>query len=200
PAPAQPPDGMAPAPPPLPGPPARPVPVRPAVERSPTPPPLPDPPAPSTRPGTIPDGLIDLREPRPPSDGSSHAPRPSVAREARRWVLRVGAAAIEAPGRLGARAWWVAAAVLLLGLAAVWAAPRPPPPPGPPMEPSITNTIGMRFAPIPAGAFLMGSPKGDKMASADEPSPHREWIARPFYLGIHEVTRGQFRRFVEATG
>ena len=25
-------------------------------------------------------------------------------------------------------------------------------------------------------------------------------ITRPFYLGIHEVTRGQFRRFVDDSG
>jgi formylglycine-generating enzyme required for sulfatase activity len=68
------------------------------------------------------------------------------------------------------------------------------------LEPSITNTIGMKFALIPAGSFLMGSPAADKGTLPGEKRSQRVWITRPFYLGIHEVTRGQFRRFVEETG
>ena len=30
--------------------------------------------------------------------------------------------------------------------------------------------------------------------------PHRVHITRPFYLGVHDVTVGQFQRFVENTG
>jgi formylglycine-generating enzyme required for sulfatase activity len=65
---------------------------------------------------------------------------------------------------------------------------------------SFTNSIGMKFALIKAGEFLMGSPDDDKDAYDDEKPQHRVRITRPFYLGIHEVTRGQFRRFVDEAG
>jgi formylglycine-generating enzyme required for sulfatase activity len=61
------------------------------------------------------------------------------------------------------------------------------------------NSIGMKLNLIPAGDFLMGSPESDKDASNDEKPQHRVRIAQPFYLGTHQVTHGQFRRFIEAT-
>ena len=63
----------------------------------------------------------------------------------------------------------------------------------------IVNSIGMKLKLIPAGKFAMGSPDSDKDASSDEKPQHPVEITRPFYLGIHQVTRGQFGRFVEAT-
>jgi formylglycine-generating enzyme required for sulfatase activity len=65
---------------------------------------------------------------------------------------------------------------------------------------TITNSIGMKLTLIPSGEFMMGSPDGDKDAYEIEKPPHRVRITRPFYLGIHEVTRGQFRRFVDDAG
>jgi formylglycine-generating enzyme required for sulfatase activity/serine/threonine protein kinase len=64
----------------------------------------------------------------------------------------------------------------------------------------IKNTIGMTLKLIPAGEFMMGSPAEDNEAFEDEKPQHRVRITRPFYLGIHEVTRGQFRRFVDGAG
>ncbi|MGZ3387065.1 MAG: SUMF1/EgtB/PvdO family nonheme iron enzyme [Isosphaeraceae bacterium] len=64
----------------------------------------------------------------------------------------------------------------------------------------ITNSLGMKFTLIKAGGFLMGSPDTDKDAEDAEKPQHRVRITRPFYLGVHEVTRGQFRRFVDDTG
>jgi len=58
----------------------------------------------------------------------------------------------------------------------------------------------MKFVPIKAGEFLMGSPDTEKDSFDDEKPQHRVRITRPFYLGVHEVTRGQFRRFVDDTG
>ena len=48
---------------------------------------------------------------------------------------------------------------------------------------------------VPAGSFMMGSKKGD-----DEKPVHRVTIGRPFAVGVYEVTRGEFGRFVEETG
>jgi formylglycine-generating enzyme required for sulfatase activity len=66
--------------------------------------------------------------------------------------------------------------------------------------PSITNSIGMTLKLIPAGQFLMGSGPSDKDGQDNEKPSHSARITRPFYLGIHEVTRGQFRRFVDDAG
>ena len=58
---------------------------------------------------------------------------------------------------------------------------------------TITNSIGMKLVLIPAGEFLMGSPDSDKDARDDEKPQHRVRITRPFYLGVTEVTQGQYR-------
>jgi formylglycine-generating enzyme required for sulfatase activity len=60
----------------------------------------------------------------------------------------------------------------------------------PPRE--ITNSIGMKLVLIPAGKFLMGSPKGERGRDTDE-EQHQVEITKPFYLGIYEVTQGQFK-------
>ena len=56
------------------------------------------------------------------------------------------------------------------------------------LAPSITNSIGMQFALIPAGEFQMGSTGGGD----NERPVHTVRISKPFYLGIHEVTQGQW--------
>lgn len=63
--------------------------------------------------------------------------------------------------------------------------------------PTITNSIGMKLALIPAGEFLMGSNVLDRGVRSNEAPKHRVRITRPFYLGVYEVTQGQFRLFVE---
>jgi formylglycine-generating enzyme required for sulfatase activity len=72
--------------------------------------------------------------------------------------------------------------------------------PGEPTLKTITNSIGMKLTLIPAGEFRMGSPDGDDQALADEKPQHPVQITQPFYLGVTEVTRGQFRRFVHEVG
>ncbi len=62
----------------------------------------------------------------------------------------------------------------------------------------ITNSIAMKLVLIPAGTFRMGSP--DREGNTDEHPQHEVRITRPFYLGVTEVTRGQFRLFVDETG
>jgi formylglycine-generating enzyme required for sulfatase activity len=77
-----------------------------------------------------------------------------------------------------------------------------------------TNTLGMAFVKVPAGSFWMGSAESPEALAqafpllerqrftllADEAPVHRVRIRRAFYLGQHEVTVGQFRRFIEASG
>jgi formylglycine-generating enzyme required for sulfatase activity len=50
----------------------------------------------------------------------------------------------------------------------------------------------MKFARIPAGTFLMGSPQDEKQRSKDEVQ-HEVEITRPFHHGVFPVTQGQWR-------
>src|SRR5262249_33428411 len=52
----------------------------------------------------------------------------------------------------------------------------------------LTNSLGMQFTLIPAGEFQMGSTSSDD----DEGPVHTVRISKPFYLGIYEVTQGQW--------
>jgi formylglycine-generating enzyme required for sulfatase activity len=97
---------------------------------------------------------------------------------------------------------------LSLGLSACSGLVQPPDPP------SHVNSLGMRFVRIPAGEFLMGSDESpDRLARdfpayepkrllqlSDEQPVHRVRISQPFWLGQHEVTVGQFRAFLQASG
>ena len=51
--------------------------------------------------------------------------------------------------------------------------------------------VGMRFALVPAGRFLMGSPEEEKGRRPDE-TRHEVEITRPFFVGVHEVTQKQY--------
>ena len=53
---------------------------------------------------------------------------------------------------------------------------------------------------VPAGSYMMGSPTGEEGRYDDESPVHRVRIANPFAVGVHEVTRGEFARFVRETG
>ena len=53
---------------------------------------------------------------------------------------------------------------------------------------------------VPAGSFTMGSPSSEGDRWDDEGPQHRVTISRPFAVGVHEVTVGEFARFVSATG
>ena len=72
--------------------------------------------------------------------------------------------------------------------------------------------VKMTFCWCPPGEFMMGSNSSrgdlkvdgfvlsDKFVNSDEQPAHRVRITKPFYMGIHEVTRGQFAAFVTDTG
>ena len=71
-----------------------------------------------------------------------------------------------------------------------------------------TNSIGMKLVRIEAGEFLMGTTReqvdqlmrlfpASKREWSDEEQPqHPVKISRPFFLGIHEVTQGQYRAVI----
>jgi formylglycine-generating enzyme required for sulfatase activity len=58
-----------------------------------------------------------------------------------------------------------------------------------------TNKLGMKFVPIPAGSFIMGSPTSEKGRQWNE-TRHRVIISKSFYMGETEVTQGQWNRLV----
>ena len=77
----------------------------------------------------------------------------------------------------------------------------------------ITNSIGMKLVLIPPGEFDMGSSDAEIAELLKLPKNHpagwsceseeprtRTKIGAPFYLGKHEVTVGEFRKFVTAEG
>ena len=59
------------------------------------------------------------------------------------------------------------------------------------LRPEVTNSIGMKLKLMPAGEFLMGSPETEENRDDDE-HQHRVRITKPFYLGVTEVTQGQW--------
>ena len=63
-----------------------------------------------------------------------------------------------------------------------------------PVVPTIENSIGMRFALIPAGTFLMGSPKGE--GRENEHPQHEVEITRSFWMGVTPVTQEQYQRIM----
>ena len=58
----------------------------------------------------------------------------------------------------------------------------------------VVNSIGMEFAPIPAGTFLMGSPPEEDDRHAREGPRHPVTLTRPYYLGVYPVTQEQYVR------
>jgi formylglycine-generating enzyme required for sulfatase activity len=66
------------------------------------------------------------------------------------------------------------------------------------LELDLGGGIKMRLVRIEAGKFLMGSPVDEP----GRPGPDDDWseeqheveIARPFYMGVHEVTQAQYRQ------
>jgi formylglycine-generating enzyme required for sulfatase activity len=63
----------------------------------------------------------------------------------------------------------------------------------------VENSLGMTFVRVPPGTFTMGSPMEEPGRERQE-TPHEVVISRGFLLGRHEVTVGQFTRFVRDTG
>ena len=56
---------------------------------------------------------------------------------------------------------------------------------------SLTNSIGMKLVPIPAGTFLMGSPEDKKFFKNE--LQHEVTLTEDFYLGMTQVTQAQYK-------
>jgi formylglycine-generating enzyme required for sulfatase activity len=67
---------------------------------------------------------------------------------------------------------------------------------GVPSAKTLSNSIGMKLALIPAGEFQMGAADGEEKAQNEEKPKHRMRITKPFYLGTYEVTQGEFERVI----
>src|SRR5262249_7794078 len=57
----------------------------------------------------------------------------------------------------------------------------------------ITISNGMKLTLIPAGTFLMGSPAKEPERDPEE-LQHEVAISRPFYMGVFEVTQGEYEK------
>src|SRR5690349_1951441 len=70
----------------------------------------------------------------------------------------------------------------------------------------VTNSIGMKLVKIPPGEFVMGSHdsldelaeafpdyEADRIKAITDDPPHKVRITKPFSMGAHEVTIGQFK-------
>jgi formylglycine-generating enzyme required for sulfatase activity len=66
---------------------------------------------------------------------------------------------------------------------------------GPTIEPRdgdvVTNSLGMRMVPVPAGSFGMGSPPGEALRQEEE-TPRRVTLTRAFRMAATEVTQRQW--------
>lgn len=58
---------------------------------------------------------------------------------------------------------------------------------------TITNSVGMKLALIPAGKFMMGSPL-DEVERDPEELLHEVTISKPFYIGVFEVTQAEYEK------
>lgn len=55
-------------------------------------------------------------------------------------------------------------------------------------DPSLTNSLGMKFVWIPPGVFMMGSPEDETGRMKDE-TPHQVTLTKGFYMGIYTITQ-----------
>jgi len=55
--------------------------------------------------------------------------------------------------------------------------------------------LDLEMVRIPPGTFLMGSPPDEPARRSDE-TQHQVTISRPFYIGVYEVTQGQYYKLM----
>ena len=62
----------------------------------------------------------------------------------------------------------------------------------------MENSIGMKLVRIPAGTFVMGSPRSEPARTAKE-ERHEVTITKSFYMGVYEVTQAQYVTVMEGS-
>lgn len=60
----------------------------------------------------------------------------------------------------------------------------------------ITNSINMKFALIPKGTFVMGSPECEQDHRQYHETQHEVTLTRDFYLGVFPVTQAEYFRIM----
>jgi formylglycine-generating enzyme required for sulfatase activity len=68
--------------------------------------------------------------------------------------------------------------------------------PDPPPTPEFTNPIGMKFVLMTGGTFVMGSPDNEPGRGPEEGPAGEVTLDRPFYVGVTEVTNGQYQELM----
>jgi sulfatase modifying factor 1 len=63
---------------------------------------------------------------------------------------------------------------------------------------TFTNSIGMEFALLPPGCFLMGSPEGEPKRYPDE-RLHAVELSQAFWMGVYPVTQEQYQMITGST-
>jgi len=77
-------------------------------------------------------------------------------------------------------------------------ATQPASQPGKELTLDLGNKVTMKLVLIPAGKFMMGSPKEEK-DRFDNEGPQREvTLTKPFYMGVYEVTQAQYEAVMGA--
>ena len=62
----------------------------------------------------------------------------------------------------------------------------------PAQEVDLGDKVAIKLVEVPTGKFTMGSPKDEKDRSENEPQK-QVTMAKPFWIGIHEVTQEQYK-------
>ncbi|HEV3258195.1 MAG TPA: SUMF1/EgtB/PvdO family nonheme iron enzyme, partial [Gemmataceae bacterium] len=110
----------------------------------------------------------------------------------RKWLTFAGVVCVLlAVGALGEWVWPGFLAEVLAEVRERWQKAFPPKPERQPGD-IITNSLGMKLAWIPPGAFMMGSPPDEVRRNADE-TQHKVTLTKGFYLGVYQVNQEQWQ-------
>ena len=83
------------------------------------------------------------------------------------------------------RLFWLSLVVALASYSSTQAQPKTPPI-------TFTNSLGMKFAWIPPGTFLMGSPANEKERNPNE-AQHKVTLTKGFYMSVYTVSQEQWQ-------